>query len=194
MWSSVGMQPYMSYTIHYIDSDWKLQNKCLQTQFLPEDHTGIHLAEAMEAALGLWELDSANQVCLTTDNGSNIISATGILEWPRLSCFGHNLHLSITKAIQDDTRCSRALGVCRKIVSSFSMSWKRKRELTKTQINLNLKQHSLMAVSSVSKCLFVYNINCTLCILGLSYQMGLNGKNGVQNIRAERSHSFSIEC
>ena len=100
MWSSVGMQPYMSYTIHYIDSNWKLQNKCLQTQFLPEDHTGVHLSEAMEAALSLWELDSANQVCLTTDNGSNIVSAGRILDWPRLSCFCHNLHLSITKAIK----------------------------------------------------------------------------------------------
>ena len=95
MWSSMGMQPYMSYTIHYIDSDWKLQNKCLQTQFLPEDHIGIHLAEALETTLGLWKSDSVNQVCLTTDNGSNIIGATGILEWPRFSCFGHNLHLSI---------------------------------------------------------------------------------------------------
>ena len=160
MWSSVGMQPYMSYTIHYIDGNWEFQNKCLQTQFFPEDHTGIHLAEAMEAALGLWELDPINQVCLTTDNGSNIISATGILDWSRLSCFGHNLHLSITKAIKDDARCSRALGVCRKIVSSFSMSWKRKKELTKTQINLNLTQHSLIAVSSIRfACLY---INCTV--------------------------------
>ena len=58
MWSSMGMQPYMSYTIHYIDSDWKFQNKCLQTQFLPEDHIGIHLAEALETTLGLWKSDS----------------------------------------------------------------------------------------------------------------------------------------
>ena len=59
MWSSIGMQPYMSRnTIHYIDSKWKLQNICLQTQFLPEDHTGINLADAIEAALGLWELDA----------------------------------------------------------------------------------------------------------------------------------------
>ena len=157
MWSSVGMQPYMSYTTNYIDSDWQLQNKCLQTQFLPEDHTGINLAEAMEAALSLWDLDAANQICLTTDNGSNIVSSAGILDWSRLSCFGHNLHLSVTKAIQDDSRCSRALGVCRKIVSSFSMSWKRKRELTKTQISLNLKQHSLIAVS-VIKFILSYNL------------------------------------
>ena len=165
MWSSVGMQPYMSYTIHYIDSNWKLQNKCLQTQFLPEDHTGVHLGEALKAALSLWELDSTNQVCLTTDNGSNIVSAAGIVDWPRLSCFGHNLHLSITKAIKDDARCSRALGVCRKIVSSFSMSWKRKRELTKTQVNLELKQHSLIAVSSCKICMFnILMVCCMLCI------------------------------
>ena len=84
------MQPYMSYTIHYIDSNWKLYNKCLQTQFLPEDHTGVHLGEAMKTALSLWELDSTNQVCLTTGNGSNVVSAVGIVDWLRLSCFGHN--------------------------------------------------------------------------------------------------------
>ena len=158
MWSSIGMQPYMSYTIHYIDSEWKLQNICLQMQFLPEDHTGINLADAMEAALGLWELDATKQVCLTADNGSNIVCATEILEWERLSCFGHNLHLSITKAIKDDSRCNRALGVCRKIVSSFSMSWKRKRELTKTQLNLNIKQHSLVAVSVMYILYYMHNL------------------------------------
>ena len=158
MWSSIGMQPYMSYTIHYIDSEWKLQNICLQTQFLPEDHTGINLADAMEAALGLWELDATKQVCLTADNGSNIVRAAEILEWERLSCFGHNLHLSITKAIKDDSRCNRALGVCRKIVSSLKMSWKRKRELTKTQLNLNIKQHSLVAVSVMYLLYYMHNV------------------------------------
>ena len=137
MWSSMGMQPY---TIHYIDSNWKLLNECLQTQFLP--------VEAMEAALSLWDLDAANQICLTTDNGSNIVNAAGTLDWSTLSCFGYTLHLSVTKAIQDDCHCTWALGVCRKVVSSFSMSWKRKRELTKAQISLNLKQHSLIAVSA----------------------------------------------
>ena len=98
-------------------------------------------------------LDVTNQICLITDNGSNIISAARILDWLRLPCFGQNLHLAVTKAVQDDSqcsRCSRALGVCRKIVSSFSMNWKRKRELTKAQINIDVKQHSLVAVSMVN--------------------------------------------
>ena len=74
----------------------------------------------MEASLSLWDLDATNQICLTTDNGSNIVSAAGILDQSRLSHFGHNLHLSVTKAIQDDSHCSRVLGVCRKIVSLFN--------------------------------------------------------------------------
>ena len=36
----------------------------------------------------------------------------------------------------------------------------------------------------------LYIVDCILCALGLSYQMGLNGENGVQNIRGEKSHSF----
>ena len=52
------MQPYMSYTIHYIDSDWQLQITD------PEDHTGMNLAEAMEVALSFWDLDAVNQICL----------------------------------------------------------------------------------------------------------------------------------
>ena len=63
-------------------------------------------------------MNAANEICLTTDTGSSI-SATGILGWSRLSCFRHTLRLSITKA---DSHCSRALGVCRLIISSFSMS------------------------------------------------------------------------
>ena len=82
---------------------------------------------------------------MTTDNGSNIIKAARNLSCLRLSCFGHNLHLAVTKALTNDNRCSRALGISRKVVSAFSMSWKQKRDLTKSQLNLGLKQHSLVA-------------------------------------------------
>ena len=86
-----------------------------------------------------------NQVCLTTDNGSNIVKAANDLEWLRLSCFGHNLHLAVTKALNGDQRCVRVLGICRKIISAFSQSWKRKQELTKAQLNLGFDQKSLVA-------------------------------------------------
>ena len=60
--------------MHTIDDEWRLRNWCLQTQFLPQDHDGENLAEAFKVALEMWELSESNQVCLTTDSGSNMIN------------------------------------------------------------------------------------------------------------------------
>ena len=42
--TDLGMKPYISFTIHFIDSQWVLQSRCLQTQFMPDDHSGEILA------------------------------------------------------------------------------------------------------------------------------------------------------
>ena len=97
---------------------WKLQSKCLQTMFMPADLNGETLAES----LGLQE---SKQVCLTTDNGSNLVRAAHLLKWLHVPCFGHNLHLATTNAIKDDS-LSRAIGVTRKHITSFTHSWKKK--------------------------------------------------------------------
>ena len=144
LWSSEGLRLYMSYTVHYINKEWKLLSKCLRTTFLPQDHTGENLAKAFTETLTSWGLHAENQVCLTTDSGSNIVCAAGILKWTRLACFGHNLHLAVTNSLNKDPCCNRALGVARKITSAFSMSWKRRRDLAQAQIKLKLPQHSLI--------------------------------------------------
>ena len=92
-----------------------------------------------------WEIDVSKQVCLTTDNGSNIVCATeSCLGWTHLSCFGHNLHLAVQNSTKNDRKVDRALGVCKKLVSTFSHSWKKKREMRKIQEELGLPQHCLV--------------------------------------------------
>lgn len=135
IWSSIGVKPYISFTVHFINDNWDIQSLSLSTHFL-------------QASLKEWNLQESNQVCMTTDSGAHIKAAANLLSWTRVSCFGHNLHLAVTKAINNDHRCTRAIGVAHKVVSCFSLSWKRRRELTKAQINLNLPQHSLVSVSS----------------------------------------------
>lgn len=139
------MEPYVSFTIHYIDSNWKLRSVALQTLYMPQDHTGLNLAEVLRETVESWELCERSLVCLTTDSATNIVSATEQLNWTRLSCFGHNLHNAVNTAIKDDPRVTRATGVCRKIVCAFSHSWKKRRDLAKLQVELNLPQHSLIA-------------------------------------------------
>jgi len=158
MWSSIGMVPYISFTQHFISKDWQLKSFVLSSTFLPKDHTADVLAEALEEVMKEWSLKSESLVSLTTDSGANIVAAARQLRWNRLACFGHNLNLAITKALSGDRRCDtkalsgdrrcdRALRCVRKLVSAFSYSWKRRRELTKAQITLNIPQHHLISVS-----------------------------------------------
>ena len=78
------------------------------------------------------------------------MKVASLLGWPRLSCFGHNVNNAVNTATKDDSRIARAVGVCRRIVTALSHSWKKKRDLTKCQTDLGLPQHSLVTVSLMS--------------------------------------------
>ena len=96
-----------------------------RNMLLPVDHTGENIVDAIKCTHDTWNLLKEKLVCITTDNGANIIKAADVLNYQRLPCFGHCLNLAVTNTLKDDARVSRALGLARKIVSSFSMSWKK---------------------------------------------------------------------
>ncbi len=150
MWSSVNMMPYMSLTIHYLSANWELNSKCLETVFMPDSHAIDNLAEALRSTFQEWSLDKRKLVCITTDNGANIVAAVRKLGWKWLNCFGHNLHLAVTNAMK-----TQATGVCRTLVTTFSQSWQKKRKLQKEQAELNMPQHCLVLVSC-AKLLFLF--------------------------------------
>ncbi|KAI2658659.1 E3 SUMO-protein ligase ZBED1 [Labeo rohita] len=142
LWSSRTTEPYISLTIHFIDDDWKLRSRCLQTAFFPEDHTGAIIALGLKDALSAWGLDEARLVCMTIDSGANMVRALEINKWTRLACFGHRLHNAIERSVQHDARVARAT-----VVSTFSYSWKKKNALTSAQRELNLPPHKLITES-----------------------------------------------
>ena len=136
LWTSSTRHPFMSFTMHFIDDHWQLKTFCLDTIPVVDDHIGQNLADAVQNILVNWELDSANLICATTDNGSNFVSAFTILNWTRISCFGHNMDLCINKALQSE-RVQRALSTCHSLVAVFNRSWKKPgfaRETGPTQI------------------------------------------------------------
>ena len=73
---------------------------------------------------------------------SNIKRVTEDLGWRYISCFEHNLNLAVNKAIKEN-RCLPTIGAYRKEISTSSMSWKRRRNLSSTQVTMKLPQHSL---------------------------------------------------
>ena len=124
LWTSAANIPFMSFTIHFIDSAWNLKSYCLGTIHLGDEHSGENIAAAITELLNDWELNADHLVATTTDNGTNMVAAFNKLGWPRLSCFGHILHLSIGKGLNNE-KISRVLGRYHALVAHFHRSWKK---------------------------------------------------------------------
>ena len=132
LWTSVANHPYLSFTVHFIDQQWNLCSCCLDTAPLFDDHTGQNIADTIQNVLSNWGLRAESLIATTTDNGSNFVSAFhNILEWPRISCFGHNLDLAINKSLMI-TRVQRAIGRCHSLIELFSRS-------SRTEISIKSK-------------------------------------------------------
>ncbi|KAK1884618.1 Zinc finger BED domain containing protein 1 [Dissostichus eleginoides] len=83
---------------------------------------------------------------MTTDSGANMVKALDLNAWTRLQCFGHRLHLAIEKSAKDP-RVDRTVSILKKMVSAFSFSWKKKRELARLQTEMRLPPHKLITDS-----------------------------------------------
>ncbi|KAK6175010.1 hypothetical protein SNE40_013552 [Patella caerulea] len=83
-------------------------------------------------------------VCLTTDNGANITQAVSLHNYIRLQCFGHILNMAINNALKDQ-RIDKAVASFKEVVSAFSYSWRKKRELLKIQQKLHMPENCLIS-------------------------------------------------
>ena len=75
LWTNNSNSPFMSFTIHSIDSDWCLQSLYLDIVPLYNDHTGHNIAEAFQDVLANWNISTSRITSSTTDNGSNFVAA-----------------------------------------------------------------------------------------------------------------------
>ncbi|MBN3307907.1 ZBED1 protein, partial [Amia calva] len=144
LWSSRTTEPYMSFSVNFLTEDLELKTRCLGVVYFPESHTSENIAHGLREVLTSWNLKEENQVCITTDNGANVVKATELNNWVRLQCFGQRLHLAIENAIKGDERITQAVGLCKKLVGHFSHSWKEKMALKKAQKGHNLPEHYLI--------------------------------------------------
>ena len=81
-----------------------------------EDHNEQNIAECFKDILANWGLTPDNLVVTTTNNGLNYVAGLRILEWTRLSCYGHNLNLSINKSLTIN-RIQQAIKKCHALIN-----------------------------------------------------------------------------
>ena len=49
----------------YIDTEWNLQSHCLQANYMPEDHTGEKLQDALIMSFDEWNLNSSKLIAIS---------------------------------------------------------------------------------------------------------------------------------
>ncbi|XP_049909754.1 E3 SUMO-protein ligase ZBED1-like [Epinephelus moara] len=84
LWSSRTTEPYISLTVHFVDREFQLKARCLQTQYFPEQHTGENTACGLCEALASWHLREEQLTCVTTDNRANVVKAMELNHWKML--------------------------------------------------------------------------------------------------------------
>ncbi|OXA42416.1 Zinc finger BED domain-containing protein 1 [Folsomia candida] len=92
---------YITYTCHWLDDLWKLQNISLGTSPFPHPHTGEAIAADIQQTLKNFSLDG-RIFRVTTDGGANIIKALKLCGLQRHPCLAHGMHNLIKKDFLDN--------------------------------------------------------------------------------------------
>lgn len=118
---------YMSFTSHFVDSDFKLHDRILATNFIPADiaKTGANLKVEIFKILRQFNIFDAlftfpKRLIFVTDRGSNLVC--GLNEHDRLNCFAHLLNNLAKKAYQVINDNGGILETCRNVVSYIKRS------------------------------------------------------------------------
>ena len=117
-WTSLATQSFCAITIHFITKDWQLKSLCLETKNMPERHTAENLAANLQDAQNRWKFKTPIAV---SDNAANEVKAFKLLNWTRISCFGHNLNL-VVKASLQIPEISELISKCRRVAEFFHRS------------------------------------------------------------------------
>jgi hypothetical protein len=96
-WTSLNTQSYDTVTCSFITERWELKCWVLSTLQVEGSHTGENIAESLKQVRKIWKL---KQVVTVTDNAANEVKAFDILQWPRLSCLGHNINLAVKAGLK----------------------------------------------------------------------------------------------
>jgi hypothetical protein len=109
MWTASNSSSFLSLTIHYVDSSWKLKNFLLDIIPIEVRHNGYNMANAIMEVLCEFGL-AEKTLALTTDNASAMISCgENILEeleeefqnlgFTHYRCAAHVLNLAVNKGL-----------------------------------------------------------------------------------------------
>ena len=100
-WTSRKNQGYVALTLHYIDSEWKLQSFTMDCRMLPGSHSGEALARCIDSMLEkISALPADCEKCFTTDAENKMVKAIRESSSTRhIKCVAHAINNSLKAAL-----------------------------------------------------------------------------------------------
>ena len=137
-WTSASQDPYLSMTVHYIDSEWQLVSLPLECAAFGGSHTAVRIMQKTEQLLARNNIGEELVSALVIDNAANVQLAGALASFDSVPCAPHTLQLTV-KQILEDPAVAKLLRRVRKIVGAFKHSSLKVEELIREQEQLGLK-------------------------------------------------------
>ena len=143
-WTSVNLDNIISVTCHYINKDFELKTRTLQTEKITGSHTAHALSQTLNNIFCHWNINEKVK-CAVTDNAANMLAAVRNLNSvSSVSCFAHTLNLVVKKSLAAINDLVTIRKKCRSIVCYFKSSCLAKDKLQEMQNEFNIPQHKLI--------------------------------------------------
>lgn len=92
---------YNTYTLHYVDDNWNLINRVLQTSLMEEAHTAQNIYDDFNKVVNEYQMEKKKIICVT-DSAANMVSACRLIGNHRLPCIAHKCNTLIQKDMMEN--------------------------------------------------------------------------------------------
>lgn len=137
-WSSRIFRSYMAITAHWIDADWNLKSTLLNFVRFYSPHTATNVKTLLLEELENWNI-SNKVMALTTDNGSEMVAGTTLLEAEldsapiHVRCMAHVVNVAVKAAFE---MIKSNVGKLRSLILAIRKSVKRRERFEKLKSNM----------------------------------------------------------
>nr|XP_053615039.1 zinc finger BED domain-containing protein 4-like [Plodia interpunctella] len=115
---------FLSFTAHWISSEFKLEHGVLAMKPFSGSHTKIHL--------------------LIHDSGANMVKGVRLAKYDSARCFIHTLQRAINESLKVQTEVTAMIAAGRRLVTHFNHSGLAQEKLLTIQKELSLPEHQLV--------------------------------------------------
>ena len=122
IWSRDCGESFISWTAHYINSEFYREERVLQVCPFPGSHTADAISEMILKLLDGWSIEKSRVHTIVRDNAANMVAGIRQCRFSAVSCTIHTLQLVVKDSIFVQRSVIDMLARCRKIVGHFKHS------------------------------------------------------------------------